>query len=89
MNTELLMVLVGLLPAIISVIVGRRAQEPRKLIASAVPKLWLAFLFLAMALPRADLAARAAFVVAVLLAVLDTWIDVRKFRRDRKVATHR
>jgi hypothetical protein len=78
-------VLLGLLPVVISVVRGRQAHDPpRRLIADAIPKAWLAVLLLAFVLPRASSGAHVVLVVGVFLALWGTWIDIQSYRRQKK-----
>jgi hypothetical protein len=85
-----LFVLMGLLPAIMSVVRGRqRRDRPRKLVRDAILNAWWACLVLVLILPRASLGSRVAFVMGLLLllgGVWSTWVDVRSQRRQVKTA---
>jgi hypothetical protein len=87
---RILFVLMGLLPATMSVVRGRQRRNPtRKLIGDAILDAWWACLVLVLILPRASLGSRVAFVMGLLLllgGVWSTWIDVRSHRRQVKTA---
>jgi hypothetical protein len=77
--------LIGLGPAIISILRGRKAHHPLpKLVADAIPKAWFSILLLALWLPHGSLGERLVIVAAVLLALWDLWRDIRSYRRSTK-----
>jgi hypothetical protein len=85
-----LMVFLGMLPAVVSAVQGWQARKPRrKLVLEAIPKGWFAVILFALVLPHASMGARVAIVIGVLLATCGLWIDLRDYRRQKRAESTR